>query len=140
MRSQFIEPEPELRFSILPAPGEVVGDAEFQSELTAFARGLKANGIDARSTWYTQDAVGGGGWSTGEFTLLTVLGPVAIVQLRKLIVEILKLREGRKLRIKAGAATIEGHVDDIQRIVTPEQITRLLGGGKKPRPKRSVNE
>jgi hypothetical protein len=133
MRSQIIEPEPQLRFSILPAPGEVVGGAEFQAELAAFSRGLKTNGIDARATWYTHDAVGGGGWSTGEYTLLSVLVPVAIVQFRKLIVEILKMREGRKLKIKVGTTTIEGHVDDIQRIVTPEQIAKLLEEVKKPR-------
>ena len=118
MGSQIIEPEPQLRLSILPAPGEVVSGAEFQTELTVFARELKTNGIDARATWYTHDAVGGGGWSTGEFTLLSILGPVAIVQLRKLIVEVLKMREGRKLKIKGRTTTIEGHADDIQLIVT----------------------
>jgi len=135
MGSQIIEPEPQLRLSILPAPGEVVSGAEFQTELTVFARELKTNGIDARATWYTHDAVGGGGWSTGEFTLLSILGPVAIVQLRKLIVEVLKMREGRKLKIKGRTTTIEGHVDDIQRIVTPEQIAKLLDEVKKPRSK-----
>jgi hypothetical protein len=132
MEAEIIEPEPELHLHLIPAPGEPpVRSPEFQEELRAFAQALKAQGINASLTWFTQDAVGGGGWGVGEFTILvTALGPLAIVQLRKLIEAFLKIREGRKLKLKYGPLTLEGRAEDVEKLVTPEQIAKMLDGPK----------
>jgi hypothetical protein len=133
MQSRLIEPEPESRLILVPAPGESLGGPEFQSDLNAFAQALGTQGIKAQARSRARDAVAGGGGSAGEYVLLSTLGSVAIVQLRKLVVAFLKIREGRKLKLRPG--TIEGHVDDIEKILTQEQISKLLGPPKKPRTK-----
>jgi len=140
MQSQIIEPTPELSLILVPAPGEAVRSDDVQSELGAFQRGLREQGVQASQRWFTQDAAEGGGWGTGEFVLVvSTLGPVAIVELRKLIVAFLKIRNGRKLKLKFGTSTIEGHVDDVQKLVTPEQISKLLEPPKKAA-RKSIHE
>jgi hypothetical protein len=125
--SQLIEPKSELRLILEPAPDESERSPEFQSELGAFERALREHGIEASQARFTQDA--GGGWGTGEF-ILAAAARTAIVGLSKLIQSLgdayLKIRDGRKLKLKFGTLTIEGHVDDIQQIFTAEQISKLL--------------
>jgi hypothetical protein len=66
----FLQKELEIKLSIEPTPGESLTSPEFQSELSAFAHALQEHGIEASQRWFTQDAVGGGGWGTGEFTVI----------------------------------------------------------------------
>ncbi len=134
MEAEIIEPNPELRLILIRAPDDPpLSGPEYQKELEGFAQALRSQGIKVSSRWFTQDAVGGGGWSVGEFTLLaTTLGPVVIVQLRKLIQAFLENRKDRKFKLQCGAFKIEGHAEDVQKVVTAEQIAKMLKSRKKP--------
>jgi hypothetical protein len=124
--------EPKLRLVLEPAPGETIKNPDFQSELADFYKSLNTFGIKSSSRHFTQDALGAQGLSLGEFGLLvSTLGPVAIVQLRKLIETFLKVRAGRKLKLKIGPLTLEGNADDVEKLISPEQIAKLLKAPKK---------
>jgi len=132
MESEIIEPEPDLRLCLIPAPDEpAMRSPEFQQELRTFTQALKAQGIYASSNSIAQDAIGGGGWSVGEITfLISTLGTTAIVQFRKLIEAFLRIREGRKFKLKYGPLTLEGHAEDVQKLVTREQIADMVESRK----------
>ena len=132
---RLIEAAADVQLKFSAAEGESVGSPEFQSQLGMLMDGLRREGVNVSQKWFTQDAVGGrgaGGWGTGELIVLaSTLGPVAIVQLRKGIIEFLKMRQGRKLKLKVGPLTIEGHAGDIEKFVTPEQIAKALEPSQK---------
>ena len=133
VEAEIIEPEPELRLSLIPAPDEPpVRSTQFQEDLRAFTQALKASDINASSTSFAQDAIGGGGWSVGEITLLTTLGGTGIVQLRKLVETFLRIREGRKFKLKYGPVTLEGRAEDVHKLVTAEQIANMVESHKMP--------
>jgi len=126
--------EPMLRLVLEPAPGETVNSLDFQSGLADFRKNLDALGIDFSSRHRTQDALVAQGWNLGEFGLLvsvvSALRPTAIAELRKLIETFLKIRAGRKLRLKIGPLTLEGSAEDVVRFISPEQIAKLLKAPK----------
>jgi hypothetical protein len=132
MGAQFIEPDLTPGFTLVPAAGEAANSPEFQAELATFAKALHDAGVEVRATWRTQDTIGGGGWSTGEFVLVSVLVRTVIIELRKFLIEYYKLRVGRKVKI--GKEIIECPVDDVEKVLTPEAIADLLAP-KKPRVK-----
>ena len=132
MESEIIEPEPELRLFLIPAPDEPpLRSSEFQEELRTFKQALKSQGINASSPSFVRDVVGGGGWSLGEFTLLVATLGTVIVRLSKLIEAFLRIREGRKFKLKYGPLTLEGHAEDVQKLVTREQVAKMLESPKK---------
>lgn len=131
MSSQFIEAKPELRLILTPAPGERLSSPEFQAELAAFTGGLRELGVEASQKWFTQDAITGGGWGTGEIILAVALGQTAIIELRKLIVAFRKIKKERTVKFKFGASTMTVPVDDVDKVVTREQISKLLEPPKK---------
>jgi hypothetical protein len=145
MQSQVIEPEPELRLILIPAPDDpLLSDEKFRNELSDFAAALRAQQgitISARSRAFDSvPGTGGGGLPPNEFTLIitsiTSVASVAIVQLRKLLETYLKVREGRKYKLTNGKFSIEGSARDVQAQITHGEIQQMLrgpAGQKKPR-------
>lgn len=134
MECQTIEPKPELRLILRPAPGETPSSsAHFQDQLRVFYSVLKSEGVDTHARSQTCDAAGGGGRLTGEFTLaLITIGPVAIVQARKLIEAIFKtLSGGITFEIRKGTTAIKGSARDVQKLLTPEQLAKLFDASRK---------
>lgn len=134
MEAEIIEPKPELRLILRPAPGEPSPlSTEFQSELRDFYQALKSEGVEASARSQAHDAVGGGGRLTGEFTLaLVTLGPIAIVQARKLIETILKLLAGgTTFEVRKGGTIIKGSARDVRKILTPERVAELFEDRRK---------
>jgi hypothetical protein len=130
--------EPKVSLTLVRATDDPeVSSPEFQKALRDFRQELDDHGIKVSSRWFTMDAPGAGGWGTGEFTLLvSTLGPLAIVQLRKGIEAFLKYKAGRKLKIKIGNVTIEGTASEVEKLVTPEQIATMLESAEKSSVKR----
>lgn len=107
MSSQFIEPKPEFRLVLVPAPDDPpLFSAEYQRELADFGEMLRAQDIEVSSRYCTFDAVGAGGGLSGEFILrvLTIVGPPLITGLAGW----LGGRSGRKYRVKFGEIEAEG--------------------------------
>jgi hypothetical protein len=129
METEIIEHKPELRLILRPASDEPPSSsAEFQDQLRTFYNALKSEGVDTVARSQAYDAIGGGGRLTGEFTLaLVTLGPVAIVQARKLIEAIFKtLAGGTMFEIRKGSTAVKGSARDVQKILTPEQLAKLF--------------
>jgi hypothetical protein len=123
------EPKSELQLILRRPPTAL--PVEFQKELRDFYQELRAKGVEAGARSYVNDAVGGGGGLSGEFTVIVSLGTLAIVQARKLIEAIQKLRDGGiPFEIKKGDTTIKGAARDVQKIVPPELLAKLLEGSQ----------
>ena len=126
-----------IEIKLEPAPGEKMESPDYQQALRDFADSLRANGIKRSVGMKTMDAAGGVSPSiyNGGFRIavavITALGPIAIVQLRKLIEAFLKVRAGRKLKLKFGNVTIEGHAEDVEKLITPKQIAKMLNPADK---------
>jgi hypothetical protein len=58
----------------------------------------------------------------GLIVAITVLGPVAIVQLRKVLQALIA---GRKIKLTNGTLKFEGSVKDLEALLTREQIQQL---------------
>jgi len=109
----------------VPAPGEAVAGPEFQTDLGIFERGLREHGFRFSQNWFAQDAVGGHGYGTGLFAfVLATLGPKAIAELRKLL-EAIVVR-GREVELTNGRVKVRGSARELQKLLTPEQIGKLL--------------
>jgi hypothetical protein len=132
--SQVIEELPELRLRVIPCSENLsLGSPEFQAELRAFSKALNSEHISASSKNFAFDAIGGGGGLSGEYVLMGI----AIVQLRKLIETIFKtLSGGTTVELKNGSSTVKCAARDIHKILTAEQIERLLTGPPKPTTRR----
>jgi hypothetical protein len=126
--------EPKIHLVLSPAPGEAIKSPDFQSELANSYKSLNTFGIKFSNRHCTQDAIGALRMEPGGFNFARVYPrPVAIVQLRKLIETFLKVRAGRKVKLKIGPLSPEGNADDLEKLITPEQIAKLLEN-----PKRAV--
>jgi hypothetical protein len=134
MASSFVLPDPKLRLILVRAPDDPpLFSEQYQSELADFARSLGALGIEFSCLRRMLAAAGASGGLTGEFIfVVSALGPVAIVQLRKLLEAFLV--HGRKMKLTSGGVKIEGSARDIQKLLTPEQIEKLL----KPNPRKKL--
>jgi hypothetical protein len=131
-----METEPELRLCLVPAPDEPpLRSPEYQAELRAFTQALKAQGINVSSTWAVQDAVGGGGWSVGEFVIAATALQTFVTPVRKLIEVLLEVRDGRKLKVQVGTFKLEGGARDVEKtlnkLLEHEQFLKL--GTKTPK-------
>ena len=80
------------------------------------------------------DVAGAGAGLSGAFIFAAgILTPAAFGQLRKLIEAFLAPR-GRKIKLTNGAVKIEGSVEDIKALFTPEQIQKLI----EPKPQKHL--
>ena len=125
MNENSVEQECELRLRLIPGPEcPPLTSQEFQQELQSFSKALQAEDIRAFTKNFSFDGVpGGGAGLSGEYMLMGV----AIVQLRKLIEMIFKtLTGGTVIEVKKGNVTVKCSARDIQKILTPEQIDRLV--------------
>jgi hypothetical protein len=99
-------------------------DTEYPQALAAFARSLETANIPFANRGRAFDAAGAQGHS-GLFAIAITLGPVAIIQLTKLIQSFLA-HSDRKIKLTKGAVKLEGSVKDLQTLLTPEQIQQLI--------------
>ncbi len=99
-------------------------DTEYPQALAAFARSLETANIPFANRGRAFDAAGAQGHS-GLFAIAITLGPVAIIQLTKLIHSFLA-HSDRKIKLTKGAVKLEGSVKDLQTLLTPEQIQQLI--------------
>ena len=131
----FIEPEPALRLKLIPALDEPqLPSPEFQKKLRDFYEALRSQGIEVSARCYAHDAIHGGGGLSGEYVFIAA---TAIVQARKLIVEILKhFTGGTAFEAKKGVETIKGSARDVQKVLPPEWFTKLPEDSKTPRRQR----
>ncbi len=104
-----------------------ISSPEYQEHLRVFVEALDEQGIEVSSRRQLQESAANSGWAFGVFTfVVSTLGPVAIVQLRKAVETFIKAREGRKLKVKVGNLTVEGTASEVAKLITPEQITKML--------------
>jgi hypothetical protein len=126
MEAENIEAVPEFQLELVPAPGELPQD--HLKERLEFFKELRSQGIKVKEQHYSNDAVGGGAGII--YVIVTVLGPVAIVQLRKLLETYLKRGEKRKFKITNGPMIIEGDFSDVRELITDERFKMLQGAPK----------
>jgi len=106
MRSEIIEPKPELTLILVPSPDEPPqSSSELQDAFRTFQQALISEGIPITARYRVFDAVGAGSHLSGEFVLktLAVIVPPAITG----ITGWFKGRSGRKFRVKYGAIEAE---------------------------------
>ena len=118
--AEIIEPPHELQLQLSSGPD----DTEYPQALAAFARSLETANIPFANRGRAFDAAGAQGHS-GLFAIAITLGPVAIIQLTKLIQSFLA-HSDRKIKLTKGAVKLEGSVKDLQTLLTPEQIQQLI--------------
>jgi hypothetical protein len=98
-----------------------------------FAQAVSTHGVERSSRARAHDSAGGGVGGTSEvyFVItaatagLTAL-TAALVQARKLIEAILKLRNGTQLEIRAGRHRIKGSTKDVETYLPPEAFAKLI--------------
>ncbi len=123
--------DPTFELTFIPAPAEPeISSPEYQEGLRRFMDELYSQDIEVRSLEYLQESATSSGWAYGVFTLASTLGPIALIQLRKALETFLKAREGRKLKITIGAVTVEGTASEVAKLITPEQIAKMLDAQK----------
>jgi hypothetical protein len=123
-----------IEIKLLPAPDEKTESPEYQQALRDLVQSVRANGLKPSVGMRAMDAAGGVSpavYNGGVRLAILTLAPIAIVQLRKLIEAFLKMRAGRKLKLRLGNMTIEGHAEDVEKLVTAEQIAKMLNAAKK---------
>jgi hypothetical protein len=127
-----VQPEPDLRVILIPAPDDApLSSSEYQKELGEFFQSLQSQGVKASARCYVRDAVGAGGGLTGTFVIVAAtLGNIAIVQARKAIEAFLKHRDKRKLKLEVGGFRVEGYAPDVKRMFeqleSSEHFQKLL--------------
>ena len=118
--TQFIEPPREIQFRLIPGPD----DPEYRNDRAAFTQSLRAEDISFSSR---ARAFGGAG-AEGRGILaiaITVLGPVALVQLRKFL-ETFLARNDRKMELSIGAFKFKGCFKDLEALMSSEQFQSLI--------------
>lgn len=129
-----------FKLTFVPAPDEpAVSDPAYQAEIRHFIEEVDSQGIEIRSSGLLQESATNSGWEYGIFTLASTLGPVALVQLRKAVETFLKAREGRKLKVTVGDVTVEGAASEVSKLITPEQISKMLDAQKNT-PKKNLHD
>jgi hypothetical protein len=132
--STFIEPPSELQLIFRPEPGgPAISSADLRDDLLVFAQDVSTHGIERSNRARAYDSAGGGVGGTSEiFFVITAattgIGALtaALVQARKLIEAILKLRQGTQMEIRAGRHRIKGSTKDIEKYLPPEVFAKLI--------------
>jgi hypothetical protein len=111
-----MEPE-RIQIILVPGSGDPPERApEYQEELRQFGDSLRAEGVTFSQSAITFDSIAGGGYPVGAFAIaLATFVPSAVA---KIVVAWLRVRNGRKLRVKIGDTHVEGN--------TPEEVDKLL--------------
>lgn len=126
-----IEPEPELKLIIVPAPDDLPFSKEYQKVLLDLLQALRAEGLEVSSPISTRDAVGAIGGYSGQFVVGSIVAFAAVIKsVQKLIETIIDARDGRKLELRIGPSRLEGSARDVEkmfeRLVSSEPFQRLL--------------
>jgi hypothetical protein len=109
-----MEPE-RVRIILVPAPDDAPERApEYQAELREFGNALRAEGVAFSQSAITFDSIEGGGYPVGAFAVAALVIPYVT----KIVVAWLRVRGGRKVRVKVGDTHVEAQ--------TPEDVERLL--------------
>src|ERR1017187_3756179 len=108
----FIEPEPELRLILVPAPDDPPpSSVEYRRELADFAAALRAQGIEVPLRGRAFDAAGGGGGLPEEFLLIVPLLAPALASFitgaARVTAAWLHAKNGRNARLKVSLTEIE---------------------------------
>jgi hypothetical protein len=98
------------------------GNAQSEQDLDAFVELLRAENLQFTPRSMAFDTTGAEQAAGLLAITVSVVGPVAVVQLRKLLE---KFIAGRKIKLTNGTVKFEGSVKDLQALLTPEQIHQL---------------
>jgi hypothetical protein len=118
--SQFIEPPREIQLQLIPGPN----DPEYRNDRASFTQSLRAANISFSSRARAFDAAGAEGQGILAIAI-TVLGPVALVQLRK-VLETFLARNDRKMELSIGAFKFKGCVKDLEALMASEKFQNLI--------------
>lgn len=115
----FVEPPPELRLILVPAPDDLPSSSvEYQKELAGFSRALRAQGIETSLSCRAFDAVGGGGGLTGEFALIVTSAASFITGAATVAAAWLHARNDRKVRLKVSSSELDAEAQTLEGLET----------------------
>ena len=118
-----VELMPELCLILTPGPED---SPKYKKEWREFSESLEQLGIKVTRRQTAHDA---GDVDGTDLTLviMAIFGPfaVAIAGLGKRLETHLKLRAGRRFKLKNGSQSLEGDFRDVQEFITPSQIKKL---------------
>lgn len=142
MDNQIIEPNPELRFTLIASPDDPpLFSTEYQRILRDLSHALQSEGLELTCRFATHDAIGAGGGLSGEFALVATSVGLLIRQLARVLDKFLDARHGRKIKVQIGTFKVEGGSSDVDKIlaklVSSQEFQKLLehkGTKKKKRP------
>ena len=108
-----------LKVQLLPAPGEGPRSTpEYQKALGGFAESLRSQGVEVSPRYYANDAIGGGGGLSGEFTVIAAAVAGLVAAVRPCLVEWIKGRYGRKTKLKIGDVEAEAHtIEEVEKLM-----------------------
>ena len=91
-------------------------DSGYQVELNSFRRSLEETGATVSQSALTFDAIGGGGYPTGSFAI--ALATAVVPSIAAVVIAWLRMRAGRKVRVKVGSTHVEAATaDDVLKIL-----------------------
>jgi hypothetical protein len=100
---------------------------EYQAELKTFTQSLKANGIEFHARSVTMDSAAGGGFTSGEITIIAG----SLVSLSGLLRVWIKTKYGRKVTLKTKDFSAEAmNVKEIEKLVELAEEHRKKAGRK----------
>ena len=111
-----MEPE-RLEIILARAPDDPKeNDPQYQEELRAFGQSLRAAGVTFSQRAIAFDSIDAHGYPLGDF--LVALAPTVLPAVAAIVVTWLRVRAGRKVRVKVGDTHVEAR--------TAEEAEKLL--------------
>jgi hypothetical protein len=106
-----------MRIILVRGPSDAPERApEYQEELREFGKSLRAAGATVSQSAITFDSIEGSGYPIGAFAI--AIAPFLLSAVKDIVVAWVRVRGGRKVRVKIGDTHVEGH--------TPEEIEKVL--------------